>query len=503
MKKILLLLSVVLSMSFMFACEENNQTVASRIVHNGEQVYVEVDGKPYNYIGIQLRTDAFMNCEGKTASELEPYFKLVSEQHINTIQLPIDWRDIEPDKDIYDFSVVETFLDLAKKYNLKAEFLWFSTNMCGETHTYHIPDYIVDDAVTYPRYESDYTGTFHSYYGYYLHLEFGNDNLLNREVKVVKKLMNFVNEWNNKKGKPNTLIGVQIHNEPDCFPLWRVGNNQIAVKKNGVQITQTEAEAQVNKALDTVGKAFKSTNYKIFTRVNFALANTMNDYIKSVYELEGIDIVGDDPHENNVKTISDALQEYRLKGNYPHIAENRASFSNTNSLILNAMAKRGGYIMYEIATSPFFIANSKGGEANPDYGLYTSDLKKRAHTDKVGLFLDMINKSGYGTVTASKDDFITFNESTNAPRKELEKSIRVQGNDLVMSTKSGALGYLIVEKDYLILASDLAITIQNLPATARAEEGYFVDGKWIKNSDVTVADGKLKSGAYKIYKIVL
>lgn len=498
-----LLAGVFSMLNFVGCTNENKQeVVAGRVVTENGVTYIEADGKPFTYVGIQLRTDAFMNCEFKKAEDLEPYFRATAALNINTIQLPIDWRDIETDKDVYNFAVIDAFLNMAKKYNLKVEFLWFSTNMCGETHSYHIPDYIIDDATTYPRYDTAYTGMFWPYYGYIMHLEFGNDNLLAREVKVVTELMNHVYDWNESNGKPNTLIGVQVHNEPDCFPLWRVGHNQIYVKKDGRQITEAEARADVNKALDTVGKAFKSTKYKVYTRVNFALANVMNDYIESVFNLEGIDIVGDDPHEENISTITNALKEYSLDGNYPHIAENRASYSNTNSLILSSFAQNGGYIMYEVATSEFFVSNNTDHSIDPEYGIYNSELKAKRHTAGVGRFLKMLNNVGSALVTTDKTNIFAFNIENNFPLGKYEKSVMIGNNELKYKTEDSAIGLLINCGDYVIVASEKAATLSGLNVSS-CEEGTFNGTEWSKQNDVTVTGGVLNLEEYKIYKIGL
>lgn len=496
---LILLIGVLLIMNGIGCSKQKDVVNASRVVTQDGVTYIEVDGKPFTYVGIQLRTDAFMNCEFKKADDLDVYFKAAALLNINTIQLPIDWRDLEIEKDVYDFSVIDAFLSMATKYKLKVEFLWFSTNMCGETHSYHIPDYIIDDVTTYPRYDTDYTGLFWPYYGYIMHLQFGNDNLLDRETKVVTKLMNYVYEWNEKNGKPNTLIGVQVHNEPDCFPLWRVGHNQISVKKDGRQITEEEACADVNKALDEVGKAFKSTPYKIYTRVNFALANTMNDYIESVFDLEGIDIVGDDPHEENVATITKAIEEYSLPGNYPHIAENRASYSNTNTLILSAFSRNGGYIMYEVATSEYFINNNTGTD-DPEYGLYNSDLTPKSHTEGVGRFLKMLNGIGSDLVTTPKEQIKAFNIETNFPLTNYSHSVKIGDRSVNYETERGALGVVINCGDYLIIATDKGAKISGLNGLS-CEQGWFNENGWNKQSEVSLTDGVLNCGKYEIYKI--
>ena len=190
-----------------------------------------------------------------------------------------------------------------------------------------------------------------------------------------------------KKKIIQVLIGVQVHNEPD-FPFWRVASGQISVRKM-VFKSHMKKVATVNKALNEVGKAFKSTPYKLITRVNFISVHYMSSefgedvvrkYIKDVFELDGIDIVGDDPHNSNVEIIKDVIKnKYALVGNYPHIAENHARYENIHSLILSALANGGGYIMYEVATSTFFIKYEPNPAVDPDSGIYNSDLTPKAY----------------------------------------------------------------------------------------------------------------------------
>lgn len=478
---------------------EVKEVVAGKVTSKDGITYIEVDGKPFQYIGMQFRTDGFMNCDYKKVDDLKPYFAAIADLNVPTVQLPLEWRDIEVEEDKYDFTYIDKTLSFAEEYGLKVEYLWFSTNMCGETHSFHIPDYILDNSNTYARYNTTYTGQFWPIYGQICHMVFGGDNLLARETKVVERIMRHIAERNASLNYPNTLIGVQVHNEPDCFPLWRVGQNQISVLKDGRQITYDEAAADVNKALDTVGKAFKSTGYKIYTRVNFALANVMNEYIESVYNLEGIDIVGDDPHENNVSTITGAIREYSLTGNYPHIAENRATFENTPSMILATLALNGGYIMYEIATPETFLKNT-APDTDPDYGILNGDLSYRANTQSVKDFLGMIKNAGGDIITTSKEKFHAFNIEGNFPVGNYSKSIVTAKGNVDISTMRGAIGFALDCRDYLLVgATD--VTQFTVSGAQNVTEGGFNGEQWVESETVVMENNVFSARAYKVYKI--
>ena len=106
-------------------------------------------------LGAQLRTDYFLQLDKKTLNELEPYFELAANMNILVIQVPVGWRDIEVQKDIYNTELVEKYIELCDKYQMKLEILWFGSYMCGYSVEGYIPEYIVNDPVTYPDLKPD------------------------------------------------------------------------------------------------------------------------------------------------------------------------------------------------------------------------------------------------------------------------------------------------------------------------------------------------------------
>ena len=93
----------------------------SRIAYTEEgKAYLEVDGEPFTYAGAQIRIDGFMDEEHQSINEMERYFKLAADMNVTMVELPIQWKDIEPEKDRYDFRNVGKLLGFAKKYGLKA-----------------------------------------------------------------------------------------------------------------------------------------------------------------------------------------------------------------------------------------------------------------------------------------------------------------------------------------------------------------------------------------------
>ena len=90
-----------------------------------------------------------MNTDFYTYEELERLFEEAAKLGVTSVQIPVEWKDIEVKEDEWDFSYLHAVLTFANKYNLKMELLWFGTNMVGDSHSYTIPDYILKDGKTY------------------------------------------------------------------------------------------------------------------------------------------------------------------------------------------------------------------------------------------------------------------------------------------------------------------------------------------------------------------
>src|SRR5690606_25655581 len=106
---------------------------------NGRR-YLEVDGKPFLMLGAQLRTDFFRQLEKKSLADLDSYFELASRLNITVLQVPLTWRDVEPDKDDYRHEVIDAYIGYCEKYGLKLELLWFGSYMCGYSVAGYLPD---------------------------------------------------------------------------------------------------------------------------------------------------------------------------------------------------------------------------------------------------------------------------------------------------------------------------------------------------------------------------
>lgn len=469
----------------------------------GGRRYIEMDGKPFTYIGGQLRVDGYMDQDKQSIDEMEKYFRLAAETNVNVVELPIQWKDIEPEKDVYEFKNVGKLLGFAKKYGLKAELLLFTVNICGSSSV--APAYIENDASTYPRYPSDVKGT--------VFYEQDNPNLLAREEKAVTNLMNAVASWCKAAGE-NVVLAVQVHNEPDVFPLWRLKEQNVLTLDGSRKLTDVEAWDETLYALDYIGKVVKKSNYPCLTRVNTAIAwrDRWESFVPRIYELEGIDMVGDDTYIETVeqnKQVMINISTGKLAGNLPHVSENRGSYASTPSCILGTVCAGGGYLIYDLITAKTFVDDwgwIDEGLIDPyDYKNPESEssMRDKAHTELTRRVLYGIKNAGYDITLANVEDIAGFNIKGNYPVETWEQTISTSSVRITYSTNNGSLGFAVVRGGYVTLfTTDAAtFTLEN-GAFSAAEIGiYDADGTFQKSADADMTGGKLTLAEKQICRV--
>lgn len=271
------------------------------------KTYVSVDGKPFPFLGAQIRLDALLNCDKMTINEVENYFKKAQELGLNCVQIPISWNMVEPKENKYDYSILNSILQFVNKYNLKMELLWFSTNMVGDSFSYLIPQYVLQEYNK--RFSRNDEGNFWNYYGYQYTMILDDEWVLERETKAITALFNHIRYWDSQNGDKHPVISAQIHNEPDALMRWRIDQKDLKYR-DGTPLSKEKAWTMITNALNTVGKAVKNSSYKVVTRVNLIYGDGINPFPeatnarpKDVFDLQGIDFIGVDAYKDNIKHL--------------------------------------------------------------------------------------------------------------------------------------------------------------------------------------------------------
>lgn len=487
--------------------------VSSIKINQYGSTYIDYNGSPLNYRGVQLRTDAFMNTDKRSEDDIEILFKTSKEAGFDLVEVPLEWADVEIAKDVFDYFYVFKVLEYANKYDLKVEFLWFGTNMCGDTHSYTVPDYILKDGKTYPKFDAPRTGEFWSYYGLMWYLDFSNSALLEREGNALTKILDFIYEYDSTHGGKKSVVGIQVHNEADIFARWRIfsSGKEVVDPSTKTQFKKEDAFKHVLDALDYLGKVIKSHKYKIITRCNIATGTkgdadgeysgiykgngeiaTIRSFIKDMQALEGIDIVGDDSYNATIKDNKGIMKMYRdqLPNNYAHIAENDGNYANTPSLLLTSVVMQSGYLVYELATSPFF---KKNNASDIDQGIYSVNndktLSPKKHAESITETLNLIKLASTPASLTKDGNVLGFNLVFDSPISSTSQDINSENIKVKFSTEDGAIGYAIDYDGalYAAFTKKCKLSLSNAEIY-KVETGNFVSDTFTSSSEMTYSD---------------
>lgn len=437
---------------------------------NGSQKYVlRVDDKPFYMTNIQIRLDKLKHHWGWDQAAREAIITQAAADGFNTISIPIHWREVEPNKDQFDWTVLDEHLSLATKYNLKMELLWFSQNSGGQvqwlkSNQLRVPDYVLyspakDSKTTASEFSirrdmSDYT------------MDLDDKKLMEREAYVLGKVMEHIAVWDKANGSKHTVVGVQLGNEVTGYDFN----------------SETYSSAQVISYLSQLGQAVKKSPYSVWTRVNSIWGMEqgrieVNEALRSVYG-SGIDFVGIDLYKASPSIIQSVLP---YKGsNYRMIMECEAEVSNAARIQLAALSGNNAYDHYDMCgpDGHGLYDRDKNNGFTP-HGKYIEEVRvvnKLLNSDIVDVAL---NAQGYGLFVHnwagnSKQTTIGVEGVKFTPKDSTSQAISILRSNteiVLMNTNGGVFTY------------PESLNIKS------ASVGYFdSNNRWVKQGDISYSN---------------
>ncbi|WP_084591936.1 DUF5597 domain-containing protein [Novosphingobium sp. MBES04] len=161
-----------------------------------------VDGAPFLMLGAQI------NNSSSWPAAMPGVWPAMEAMHVNTVEAPIGWEQIEPEEGKFDFSAVDTLLEEARAHDVRLVLLWFAT--WKNTNPQYAPAWVKLDNARFPRMRRG-DGTFH-----YALSPFAKSTL-EADSRAFAALM----EHLRKADPQNTVIMVQVQNEPGTYGLAR------------------------------------------------------------------------------------------------------------------------------------------------------------------------------------------------------------------------------------------------------------------------------------------
>jgi beta-galactosidase GanA len=113
------------------------------LIEKGGHYALLVDNAPYFILGAQV------NNSSSWPAMLPKVWPAMDFMHVNTVEMPVYWEQVETIKGKYDFSLVDTLLIQARANQKRLILLWFATWKNGNPH--YVPEWMKLDTKRFPR----------------------------------------------------------------------------------------------------------------------------------------------------------------------------------------------------------------------------------------------------------------------------------------------------------------------------------------------------------------
>ena len=114
-----------------------------RLEHRGDRYTLMVDGKPFFLLGAQVGNSSAW------PDKLQSLWPKAAQMHINTIEVPVYWEQMEPSQGVFDDTLVDTVVQQARAHSVRLVLLWFGTWKNGKMH--YVPRWVKSDSQRFPR----------------------------------------------------------------------------------------------------------------------------------------------------------------------------------------------------------------------------------------------------------------------------------------------------------------------------------------------------------------
>lgn len=497
---ILLCVVIVLSLA---ACgkgggdgEKLASNVVSRVVYDAEHPYIEHNGAPYLFYGVQVRLDWIMQDTGGDLAYVEDVIAHAKADGFNTIVAPIWWNYIEPKDGEYNFDWLEIFYKYLNKYDLLVQWLWFGTNSCGAGTP--APKWIKADTKTYWQLE-DVEGDW---------FNFSCEALLEREAKALGKMM----DWIAENDTDRRCVVIQVNNEVDqgANMFQPDQTDAVIAEENIGQWWQTEEghdtycwvggqrEAFFHYQ-DVLGQAVHNSKYNCVTRVNVSGAgrNTIEgiaDDYDDLLATDGIDIMGVDCYSTTWDTLEGFITW--ADDNVTHIAEANSTYQFGYSAA--KMFSLGAGIL------PYcFKGDRNGGGMYEQTGHY-KDWVELESTPWMRSFNQMINKA-LSQLSAAVPSGTVLEFNGEHQSGQIKATRTLNGTRIIFTHETDALGmaFPVSDTEWVLMATDdnAVFEFGNTVKVENATFGKFEGLDWKAQNVAKFEGNKVTLSAWQVVKV--
>ena len=245
-KHILLITAIILCAgNFVFG--QGNERSIPALRKQGSATQLIVKGQPFLVLGGELG-----NSSASDLNYLRPIWEKLKLMNCNTVLTPVYWELMEPEKGQFNFTLLDSLIENARKYEMKLVLLWFGS--WKNSMSCYVPSWIKRDYQNYPRARDEKA------IPQEILTPFSPANL-QADINAFRAMMTHIKE---KDEKEQTVIMVQVENEIGMLPNARDYHPEATkafkgeVPKQLIQYLQKNK----NKLSPSVFEAWKQAGFK-------------------------------------------------------------------------------------------------------------------------------------------------------------------------------------------------------------------------------------------------
>ncbi|MCR4765332.1 MAG: DUF5597 domain-containing protein [Bacteroidaceae bacterium] len=204
-KKLIVFMSLSLLTTWNFAQDVN----LPHLEHKGNRTQIIVDGKPFLMLGGELH-----NSTAGSAHYIAPIWKKMADKNLNTVIATVSWELFEPVEGQYEYDLVDSIIEGARKENLKLVLIWFGS--WKNTESTYAPEWVKKDGKRFPRTKTSEGAVLNM-------LSPMGENTMRADAKAYAALMRHIKEVDSRD---HTVVMMQVENELGMFNMRKFGSTK-------------------------------------------------------------------------------------------------------------------------------------------------------------------------------------------------------------------------------------------------------------------------------------
>jgi hypothetical protein len=171
----------------------------------GTATQLIVDGKPFLVLAGELSNSSATGVD--YMKRVWP--RIVAQSNLNTVLPGVSWNQIEPQEGKFDFTVLDSVIQGARKHNIRLALLWFGS--WKNSLSSYMPDWVKKDFERFPRAQFEGGVSIEE-------LTTLSDNNRDADARAFAALMRHVKQVD---GSKHTVIMIQVENEVGMHTVLR------------------------------------------------------------------------------------------------------------------------------------------------------------------------------------------------------------------------------------------------------------------------------------------